>query len=120
MSKELILNIQARNRLLAADRQSDGVAQGLYRALRTLDPTMKTPRMKDTPKGMVYTFVPTSKLPIANIQKALANIEGGDSNGKDGVTFTTSTKIGVVYEESFTILSNDQEPESKLFQILHL
>ena len=114
------MNILARSRLLAAERQDDGVAQALYKALRPLDQTMKPPRMRDTPKGMSYTFQPQTKMPLANIQKTLATLEGGSASGKDGVTFVTTSSIGVVYEEEFKIMANDQDPESKIFQILHL
>lgn len=91
------------------------------RGLRKLDPSIDKPNMKDTPKGMVYTFKPETKQTLDAIVKSIAAIDPDNSsvNGKDTVLFTTSSPCGVVYEEEFKVIYNEGEPDAKLFQVQH-
>ena len=113
--------IEAKTRLLAFERMDSNVANALLRALRKLDPSIDKPKMKDTPKGMVYTFQPSTKQTMNGIVQAIAALdEANSSASKDTVLFTLSTKYGVDYEEEFKVIYNEGEPDAKLFQVQHL
>lgn len=106
---------------MAFDRMDSNVANALMRGLRALDPSIDKPSMKDTPKGMVYTFKPDTKLTLDAIVKSIAAIDEPNSavHGKDTVIFTIDTKFGVQYEEEFVVVYNESEPDAKLFQVRH-
>jgi hypothetical protein len=118
------MKLQAKQRLTAAlgpDKDYTNVGNRLLRAIRRLDPQIKPPKMQHTNEGYTYAFQPAKKLPIAVIAKAVIALDteaGSFSQADQSVVFYFDTPYGVQYQEVFRINAYEDEPDSKLFQIV--
>jgi hypothetical protein len=117
------MKLEAKRRLQASlgpDKDYTNVGNRLLRALRRADPKLGPPKMSHTSDGYTYTFQPSHKLSVQAIAGALVALAPDHASfftSEEVVVFHCDTPVGVQYQEVFKIVSNDDEAESRLFQI---
>lgn len=101
------MKLEAKARLVAGEVDDSNVGNQLLRALKTLDtkPTLKS--RSSVREGVSYTFYCEEGHSRSDYIQAVASLDSSSNADSSSVTFTSNTKIGVVYEETFLVLSTD-------------
>lgn len=105
------MKLQAATRLSAADRDLFVAQQTLSKLFRPLGARM----LKQS--GNNFFFRTDKKVTQAQILDVLNTLD--ESQIKDtAVTVNYKSPLGIVYEETLRVFTNDDDPESKIFNIL--
>jgi hypothetical protein len=105
------MKLQAATRLAAADRNLFILQQTLAKLLRPLGARF----LKQT--GNNFFFRTEDKVTQQQILDALATVKESQVKGTN-VTINHLSPLGIVYEETFRVFTNDEDPESKIFNLL--